>query len=328
MEAAFVDIIRYVQSLSFGAAVKLLKEKSPDAFELILKKLNKKAVSAEDFRRIAELKTLRRLRPCVDSDSLLRIDGRLENAKLPVQAKHPLIPPSRHALTRLIILFEHVEAGHAGPAYTLIRTRQRFWIVSGVSSVKHYLSDCSVCARHRAPPVRQLTADLPACRVTATNKPFKFCGVDYFGPFLFRQNRSECKAWGILFVCFCTRSIAVELVTSLDLDSFLPAFTRFTNLRESVDTMFSDNAPTFKAAANLLPQLLNSNEFGNTLRKKNINWVNIPPYAPSQGGSWESLVKLFKGVLNRVMGEVRRRPNLIQLQTFSQTLSELSMNVL
>ena len=42
----------------------------------------------------------------------------------------------------------------------------------------------------------------------------------------------------------------------------------------------------------------------------------IPPYAPSQGGSWESLVKLFKGVLNRVMGEVRRRPNLIQLQTF------------
>ena len=70
--------------------------------------------------------------------------------------------------------------------------------------------------------------------------------------------------------------------------------------------MFPDNASTFKAAANLLPQLLNSNEFVNSLRKKNINGVNIPLYAPSQGGSWESLVKLFKGVLNRVMGEVRR----------------------
>ena len=67
LEAAFVDIITYVQSLYFGAAVKLLQEKSPDAFELILKKLSEKAVSAEDFRRIAELKTLRRLRPCVDS---------------------------------------------------------------------------------------------------------------------------------------------------------------------------------------------------------------------------------------------------------------------
>ena len=49
--------------------------------------------------------------------------------------------------------------------------------------------------------------------------------------------------------------------------------------------MFSDNVSTFKAAANLLPQLLNSNEFVNSLQKKNINWVNIPPYAPSQGGS-------------------------------------------
>ena len=70
--------------------------------------------------------------------------------------------------------------------------------------------------------------------------------------------------------------------------------------------MFSDNASTFKAAANLLSQLLNSNEFVNSLWKKNINWVDIPPYAPSQGGSWESLGKLFKGILNRVMGEVRR----------------------
>ena len=142
-----------------------------------------------------------------------------------------------------------------------MRTRQRFWIAIGVSSVKHYLSDCSVCARRRASPARQLMADLPACSVTATYKPFKFCGVGYFGPVLFRQNRSECKAWSILFVCFCTRCIAVELVTSLNLDSFLLAFTRFTNLRGSVDTMFPDNASTFKAAADLLPQLLNSNEF-------------------------------------------------------------------
>ena len=80
--------------------------------------------------------------------------------------------------------------------------------------------------------------------------------------------------------------------------------------------MFSDNASTFKAAASQLPQLLNSNDFANSLRKKSINWVNIPPYAPSQGGSWGSLVKLFKNVLNRVMGEVRRRPNLIELRTF------------
>ena len=45
-------------------------------------------------------------------------------------------------------------------------------------------------------------ADLPACRVTDCNKPFKFCGVDYFGPNIYRQGRSDCNAWGLLLrVC-------------------------------------------------------------------------------------------------------------------------------
>ena len=71
---------------------------------------------------------------------LLEIDGRLENADLPTDAKHRLILPARHALTRLIGLAEHTKAGHAGPSYTLMNTRQRLWIIHGIGSVKH-LSD-------------------------------------------------------------------------------------------------------------------------------------------------------------------------------------------
>ena len=136
-------------------------------------------------------------------------------------------------------------------------------------------------------------ADLPACRVTPTNKPFKFCAADYLGPYIYRQNRSNCKAWGLLFTCLCTRCIHVEIVTGLDLNNFVLAFSRFTNLRGAVDTMYSDNGSTFCAAAEQLSTLLSSTEFHNSLRKRNINWVRIPPYAPSQGGSWESMVKLF-----------------------------------
>ena len=176
------------------------------------------------MRRISELRTLRNLRPCVDDDSMLRVDGRLENAELPVETKHPLILPSKHPLTRLVVLHEHKKAKHAGPSYTLMKTRQRYWIIYGISSVIGILSECSKCLRRKATPIRQLMADLPACRVTATNKPFKICGVDYCGPFTFRQNRSVCKAWGLLFTCLCTRCIHVELVTGLDLDNFLLAF--------------------------------------------------------------------------------------------------------
>ena len=114
----------------------------------------------------------------------------------------------------------------------------------------------------------------------------------------------------------CTRCIHVELVTSLDLNNFLMAFTRFTNLRGSVATVYSDNGSTFCAAADQLPKMLGSNEFQNCLRKQNINWVRIPPYAPSQGGSGESLVKLFKSALFKVVANTRRMPSLIELQTF------------
>ena len=108
----------------------------------------------------------------------------------------------------------------------------------------------------------------------------------------------------------------MEVVTSLDLNSFLLAFSHFTNLRGAVDTIYSDNGSTFCAAANRLPDLLKSTEFHNLLRKCNINWVRIPPYAPSQGGSREIMVKLFKGALNKTIGNTRRLPFLIELQTF------------
>ena len=219
LDDALVDVIKYVQRSCFGVAVEFLKSKSPDAFDSFLKHLSDKANTSEEMRQVSELRTLRNLRPCVDSDSVLRIEGRLENADLPLDIKHPIILPSRHALTSLIVLHEHCNSGHAGPAYTLMKTRRRYWIIYGISSVKRTLRDCSKCRLRKATPIRQLMADLPECRVTATEKPFMYCVVDYLGPFTYRQLRSDCKAWGILFTCLCTRCIHVEIVTSLDLNS-------------------------------------------------------------------------------------------------------------
>ena len=247
----------------------------------------------------------------MDLDNCLRIEGRLENADLPLDSKHPLILPERHPLTGLIVQYLHEQAGHGGPAYTSMKTRERFWIIHGIFSVKFYIANCGKCALLKAKPVRQLMAVCHRAELLFATNLLNLPDLTNLGPYIFRQNHSDCKAWGLLLTCLCTRCLHVELVTSLDLNSFLLALTRFVNLRGAVDTFYSDNASTFRAASDKLPKLLGSSEFVNSLRKLNINWVNIPPYAPSQGGSWESMVKLFKTALGRVMEQTRRKPSLI-----------------
>ena len=316
LDKAFINVVSYIQNVCFGSAVEFLKENFPDEFDVLLKKLCSKTNAVKEMHLLNELKALCKLRPCVGPNLILRVEGRLDNAALPVDTKHPIILPGRHALTRLIVLNEHANASHVGPSYTLMLTRQRFWIIHGISSVKRYSTDCGKCALNKAKPVRQLMSDLPSFRVTAVNKPFKFCGTDYCGPFVYKQNRNLCKAWGILFTCLCTRCVHVEIVTGMDLNNCILAFSRFINLRGPVDTFFSDNGKTFCAAEKQLPLIIGSTEFHNSLRQRNINWVRIPAYAASQAGSWESMIKLFKNALHQVMGEARRKSSLIELQTF------------
>jgi len=67
-----------------------------------------------------------------------------------------------------------------------MKTRERFWIIHGIS-VKYYIANCGKCALKKAKPVRQLMADLPSFRVTACNKPFKFTGLDYLGPYILNK---------------------------------------------------------------------------------------------------------------------------------------------
>ena len=108
LDQALKYAVKYVQFRSFGAAIKLLRKSTPDDFETTLKKLNFKVINSDQMRKLNELKTLRNLRPCLDSESMFRVEGRLLNSELPIDTRQAFIIPSRHALTRLIILHERV----------------------------------------------------------------------------------------------------------------------------------------------------------------------------------------------------------------------------
>jgi len=73
----------------------------------------------------------------VDREGLLRIEGCLSNSpNMTEDMKHRIILPSRCALTRLVVLYNHIENCHVGVQHTLMSTRKNFWIVSGKAAVK------------------------------------------------------------------------------------------------------------------------------------------------------------------------------------------------
>lgn len=78
------------QAQSFGKELRRLKEKRP-------------------IKRTSDILNLN---PFLDNYGIMRVGGRLEKADLPVETKHPIILPSTHHITKLIIRAVHLETCH------------------------------------------------------------------------------------------------------------------------------------------------------------------------------------------------------------------------
>ncbi|KAJ8032675.1 hypothetical protein HOLleu_26265 [Holothuria leucospilota] len=159
--------------------------------------------------------------------NLLRVGGRLDNANVNNDVKHPIILPSKGKVSTLIIRHYHGTVGHGGLAITLSAIRQRFWLLNGRTAVKSALSKCVVCRKLIARPAQQVMAALPLERVSSDKPPFSFVGVDFFGPFEVKRSRSTVKRYGCIFTCLSSRAVHLEVPESLNADSFLNAFRRF-----------------------------------------------------------------------------------------------------
>ena len=61
--------------------------------------------------------------------------GRLENAPIDQDAKHPIILPNKHHLTTLIIERYHRDLGHSRREHVLSCIRQRYWIVTSLLEI-------------------------------------------------------------------------------------------------------------------------------------------------------------------------------------------------
>ena len=248
---------------------------------------------------------LDRLKPVIDN-ALLRVGGRLDNAPLADEVKHPVILPPDHHVTTVLITHYHHKVGHSGAGMTWAALRERFWIIRGGATVRKVLARCFKCRKRNAKRGEQLMADLPAERATSDKPPFTNTGVDYFGPFLVKRRRTEVKRYGCVFTCLASRAVHLETASSLDTDAFINALRRFINRRGCPEKIVSDNGTNFKGGYKELKEslaALNSQKVGKFLTQKGIHWAFNPPGASHMGGVWERIIrsvrKILEGLLNQ-----------------------------
>lgn len=88
-----------------------------------LKEFKEEITSLQNKQSVAKSSRIRNLDPFIDRDGLLRVGGRIEEASVPYNQKHPIILPSDHHVVKLLITLEHTSLLHTGPSQTLASLR-------------------------------------------------------------------------------------------------------------------------------------------------------------------------------------------------------------
>ena len=232
--------------------------------------------------------------------------GRLANASLPSRAKEPPIIPHEHPIAEKIVRFTHEKTAHSGREYVVAELRRKYWITGVRGLVKRVLRKCITCRRQDARPCEQQMGDLPPDRVTSGGPAFVSVGVDYFGPIAVKRGRGREKRYGCLFTCLSSRAVHIEVVESLDTDSFINCLQRFIARRGLPELIRSDNGRNFVGAERELRQGLQAWEqekIEGDLSEKGVRWIFNTPTASHMGGVWERQIRSVRRILSRLVRE-------------------------
>ena len=298
----------------------LTMEELKSADQFLLRKAQKRSYNAEitvltsnPTETVANTSKLLSLNPFLDDKGLMRVGGRLENSSLTYYQKHPVILSPTDPLTILILSSRHKKLKHNGPTALVAAVNEELYIKGVKHLARTICQRCIVCRKVAAKTHQQLMGQLPADRLTQA-PAFAVTGVDYAGPFNIKTSHirkaSTVKGFLAVFVCFTTKAVHLEVVTTQTTEAFLAALKRFVSRRGLPTDIYSDNGGNFRGAANDLGnlyQLLKTDEWQDSLRafflENHISWHFIPERAPHFGGLWEAAVKSAKYHLKRVVGE-------------------------
>ena len=297
MREAELSIVKYVQEKHFKEEIESLK-RNEDVVTVIPSQ-RPKGGSVKRSSSIFGLDP-------VLVDGILVVGGRLRHSSLPEDVKHPIILPKDHHVTNLIVRHYDFASGHSGREYVLSLLRSKFWVIRANSVVRKLLANCFSCRWRQAPVCCQKMADLPKERVTPRQPPFSHVGIDYFGPFVVKQGRSQVKGYDCIFACLTVRAVHIEIAHSLDTDSFINALRRFIARRGKPVFVRTDNGTNFVSGEKELRtciQKWNRQRIHEYLLQQEVRRIFNSPAASHHGGIWERCIRTTRKILNALLNE-------------------------
>ncbi|XP_061704607.1 uncharacterized protein LOC133515970 [Cydia pomonella] len=94
---------------------------------------------------------INKLNVFLDTDSLIRVGGRISNAtSFTYDKKHPILLCSKHRFTQLLFQSEHIRLLHAPPSLLLATIKDCWWPLGGTNLAKRVVRTCVTCIRMKA----------------------------------------------------------------------------------------------------------------------------------------------------------------------------------
>lgn len=305
----FIFNLKHPQELRTGVLSTVELENSLNYW---IKHIQRKAFSNEinsliNNRQIDCSSKILSLNPQLHED-ILRIGGRLQESDLPFSMKHPILLPNKSHFGDLLIWKCHFAVAHGGVNITLAQLRKKYWLIRGRQRIKTLLGKCVTCKKLKGKAGTEPFAPLPKDRIKVAH-PFKVTGVDFAGPlYIFDDKGDKVKVYIMLLTCAVIRAVHLELVPDLTSESCVRALRRFFSRRGVPETIYSDNALTFKRVSkelSLLFQHLRQTKVQDLSTQLRIQWKFIVERAAWWGGFWERMVKTVKYALKAVLGKSR-----------------------
>ncbi|XP_028397204.1 uncharacterized protein LOC114521013 [Dendronephthya gigantea] len=188
------------------------------------------------------------LSPFVDPGSIIRVGGRVDNAVVSYETRHPALLPYHHRISRLITEEAH-RCGHSGIATTTAKTRRMYWIIRAHDLAKAVKYKCVVCkAMEPKAESHQFMANLPPQRLAPQSPPFHYTS------------------------CLNARAVYLEIATDCTAMEFIQTLRRFFAIRGYPALILSDNGTNLVGAVTELRKMIKVRRNSmNIVRTKEFN---------------------------------------------------------